>query len=134
MHEGFCWESLDCFCCKHQELPGFQELIFEDFCRFILVENIFEEVVLHSVMKDIMIGQFTALVFHIYISIRRRNCFKSEEFGLKAEEADTLGSFRFWCPCSIGAHLNENAGVLMFCLEYSVQKPLKYKNIFVPLD
>ncbi|KAF7655060.1 hypothetical protein LDENG_00061530, partial [Lucifuga dentata] len=36
------------------ELPRFQELIFEDFSRFILVENIFEEVVLHSVMKDIM--------------------------------------------------------------------------------
>uniref|UniRef100_A0A3Q1I4H6 Niban apoptosis regulator 2b n=1 Tax=Acanthochromis polyacanthus TaxID=80966 RepID=A0A3Q1I4H6_9TELE len=39
------------------ELPRFQELIFEDFSRFILVENIFEEVVLHSVMKDIMMGQ-----------------------------------------------------------------------------
>ncbi|XP_064882878.1 protein Niban 2-like isoform X2 [Oncorhynchus nerka] len=38
------------------ELPRFQELIFEDFSRFILVENIFEEVVLHSVMKDIMMG------------------------------------------------------------------------------
>ncbi|CAL8345941.1 unnamed protein product, partial [Lota lota] len=36
------------------DLPGFQELIFEDFSRFILVDNIFEEVVLHSVMKDIM--------------------------------------------------------------------------------
>ncbi|KAM9392487.1 protein Niban 2-like isoform 2-T2 [Pholidichthys leucotaenia] len=35
------------------ELPRFQELIFSDFSRFILVENIFEEVVLHSVMKDI---------------------------------------------------------------------------------
>ncbi|KAF3851643.1 hypothetical protein F7725_013415 [Dissostichus mawsoni] len=30
------------------ELPRFRELIFEDFSRFILVENIFEEVVLHS--------------------------------------------------------------------------------------
>uniref|UniRef100_A0A3Q2D546 Niban apoptosis regulator 2b n=1 Tax=Cyprinodon variegatus TaxID=28743 RepID=A0A3Q2D546_CYPVA len=39
------------------ELPRFRELIFEDFSRFILVENIFEEVVLHSVMKDIMMGQ-----------------------------------------------------------------------------
>ncbi|MBN3323853.1 NIBL1 protein, partial [Atractosteus spatula] len=39
--------------CK-EELPQFQELIFEDFSRFILVENIFEEVVLQSVMKDIM--------------------------------------------------------------------------------
>uniref|UniRef100_A0AAV2MPU7 Niban 1/2/3 domain-containing protein n=1 Tax=Knipowitschia caucasica TaxID=637954 RepID=A0AAV2MPU7_KNICA len=38
------------------ELPQFQELIFEDFSRFILVENIFEEVVLHSVMKDIMMA------------------------------------------------------------------------------
>lgn len=42
---------------KKQELPRFRELIFEDFSRFILVENIFEEVVLHSVMKDIMMGQ-----------------------------------------------------------------------------
>ena len=33
-------------------------MIFEDFSRFILVENIYEEVVLHSVMKDIMMGQF----------------------------------------------------------------------------
>lgn len=40
-----------------QELPRFQELIFEDFSRFILVENIFEEVVLHTVMKDIMMGK-----------------------------------------------------------------------------
>lgn len=31
-------------------------MIFEDFSRFILVENIYEEVVLHSVMKDIMMG------------------------------------------------------------------------------
>ncbi|XP_044051565.1 protein Niban 2b isoform X2 [Siniperca chuatsi] len=38
------------------ELPRFQELIFEDFSCFILVENIFEEVVLHSVMKDIMMA------------------------------------------------------------------------------
>ncbi|XP_051981829.1 protein Niban 2-like [Xyrauchen texanus] len=38
------------------ELPHFQELIFEDFSRFILVENIFEEVVLHTVMKDIMMA------------------------------------------------------------------------------
>lgn len=40
-----------------QELPRFQELIFEDFSRFILVENIFEEVVLQSVMKDIITGK-----------------------------------------------------------------------------
>ncbi|XP_029960798.1 niban-like protein 1 [Salarias fasciatus] len=38
------------------ELPRFRELIFEDFSRFILVESIFEEVVLHSVMKDIMMA------------------------------------------------------------------------------
>lgn len=38
------------------ELPRFRELIFEDFSNFILVENIFEEVVLHSVMKDIMMA------------------------------------------------------------------------------
>uniref|UniRef100_A0A8C8SIZ9 Niban apoptosis regulator 2 n=1 Tax=Pelusios castaneus TaxID=367368 RepID=A0A8C8SIZ9_9SAUR len=36
------------------ELPKFQELIFEDFASFILLENTYEEVVLHSVMKDIM--------------------------------------------------------------------------------
>lgn len=48
--------------CPPKELPCFQELIFEDFSRFILVENIFEEVVLLSVMKDIMMGQ--CLVCH----------------------------------------------------------------------
>ncbi|XP_071309893.1 protein Niban 2 isoform X1 [Agelaius tricolor] len=36
------------------ELAKFQELIFEDFASFILVENTYEEVVLQSVMKDIM--------------------------------------------------------------------------------
>uniref|UniRef100_H3DPY0 Niban apoptosis regulator 2b n=1 Tax=Tetraodon nigroviridis TaxID=99883 RepID=H3DPY0_TETNG len=35
------------------ELSRFQEMIFEDFSRFLLVENLFEEVVLHSLMKDI---------------------------------------------------------------------------------
>uniref|UniRef100_A0A3B4YXH0 Niban-like protein 1 n=1 Tax=Stegastes partitus TaxID=144197 RepID=A0A3B4YXH0_9TELE len=44
------------------ELPRFQELIFEDFSRFILVENIFEAVVLHSVMKDIMMAVKEAAV------------------------------------------------------------------------
>ncbi|XP_028270539.1 protein Niban 2b, partial [Parambassis ranga] len=44
------------------ELPRFQEMIFEDFSRFILVENIFEEVVLHSVMKDIMMAVKEAAV------------------------------------------------------------------------
>uniref|UniRef100_A0A672JZA8 Niban-like protein 1 n=1 Tax=Sinocyclocheilus grahami TaxID=75366 RepID=A0A672JZA8_SINGR len=44
------------------ELPHFQELIFEDFSRFILVENIFEEVVLHTVMKDIMMAVKEAAV------------------------------------------------------------------------
>ncbi|KAM6170403.1 protein Niban 2 [Rhynchocyon petersi] len=39
--------------CK-SELPRFQELIFEDFAKFILVENTYEEVVLQTVMKDIM--------------------------------------------------------------------------------
>ncbi|TSK72072.1 Niban-like protein 1 [Bagarius yarrelli] len=38
------------------ELPKFEELIFEDFSRFILVENTFEEVVLQSVTKDIMMA------------------------------------------------------------------------------
>ncbi|KFQ30091.1 Niban-like 1, partial [Mesitornis unicolor] len=37
-----------------QELAKYQELIFEDFASFILVENTYEEVVLQSVMKDIM--------------------------------------------------------------------------------
>uniref|UniRef100_A0A3B4A047 PH domain-containing protein n=1 Tax=Periophthalmus magnuspinnatus TaxID=409849 RepID=A0A3B4A047_9GOBI len=44
------------------DLPHFQELIFEDFSRFILVDNIFEEVVLHSVMKDIMMAVKEAAV------------------------------------------------------------------------
>ncbi|XP_072244692.1 protein Niban 2b [Leuresthes tenuis] len=44
------------------ELPRFQELIFEDFSRFILVDNIFEEVVLHSVMKDIIMAVKEAAV------------------------------------------------------------------------
>ncbi|XP_021117666.1 niban-like protein 1 isoform X2 [Heterocephalus glaber] len=39
--------------CK-SELPRFQELIFEDFSRFLLVENTYEEVVLQTVMKDIL--------------------------------------------------------------------------------
>lgn len=39
--------------CK-SELPRFQELIFEDFARFILVENTYEEVVLQTVVKDIL--------------------------------------------------------------------------------
>ncbi|KAG9330271.1 hypothetical protein JZ751_025945 [Albula glossodonta] len=39
------------------DLPRFRELIFEDFSRFILVENVFEEVVLQSVMKDISMGE-----------------------------------------------------------------------------
>ncbi|KAG9354474.1 hypothetical protein JZ751_001184 [Albula glossodonta] len=44
------------------DLPHFQELIFEDFSRFILVENMFEEVVLQSVMKDIMMAVKEAAV------------------------------------------------------------------------
>lgn len=44
------------------ELPHFQELIFEDFSHFILVENIFEEVVLQTVMKDIMMAVKEAAV------------------------------------------------------------------------
>lgn len=31
-------------------------MIFEDFARFILVENTYEEVVLQTVMKDILQG------------------------------------------------------------------------------
>ncbi|XP_026866700.2 protein Niban 2b [Electrophorus electricus] len=44
------------------DFPHFQELIFEDFSRFILVENIFEEVVLQTVMKDIMLAVKEAAV------------------------------------------------------------------------
>nr|XP_056716447.1 protein Niban 2 [Euleptes europaea] len=44
------------------DLPKFQELIFEDFSRFILVENTYEEVVLQSVMKDIMMAVKEAAV------------------------------------------------------------------------
>ncbi|XP_036443824.1 protein Niban 2a [Colossoma macropomum] len=44
------------------ELPKFKELIFEDFSRFILVENVFEEVVLQSVTKDIMMAVKEAAV------------------------------------------------------------------------
>ncbi|XP_076854350.1 protein Niban 2b [Brachyhypopomus gauderio] len=44
------------------DLSRFQELIFEDFSRFILVENIFEEVVLQTVMKDIMLAVKEAAV------------------------------------------------------------------------
>lgn len=43
--------------CYPQELPRFKELIFEDFSKFLLVENIYEEVVLQSVSKDIMMGE-----------------------------------------------------------------------------
>lgn len=43
--------------CSLQELPRFQELIFEDLSRFLLVENMYEEVVLQSVSKDIMMGE-----------------------------------------------------------------------------
>lgn len=35
------------------ELPRFQEMIFEDFSRFLLVENLYEEVVIQSVSKDV---------------------------------------------------------------------------------
>ncbi|KAK7143296.1 hypothetical protein R3I93_014452 [Phoxinus phoxinus] len=44
------------------DLPKFNELIFEDFSRFILVENIFEELVLQSVSKDIMMAVKEAAV------------------------------------------------------------------------
>ncbi|XP_064210526.1 protein Niban 2b isoform X1 [Anguilla rostrata] len=44
------------------DLPPFQELIFEDLSRYILVENVFEEVVLQSVMKDIMMAVKEAAV------------------------------------------------------------------------
>lgn len=45
-----------------QELPRFKELIFEDFSPFLLVENMFEEVVLQSVTKDIMMGEDCATI------------------------------------------------------------------------
>uniref|UniRef100_A0A4W6FFP1 Niban apoptosis regulator 2a n=1 Tax=Lates calcarifer TaxID=8187 RepID=A0A4W6FFP1_LATCA len=44
------------------ELPPFKELIFEDFSRFLLVENMYEEVVLQSVTKDIMMAVKEAAV------------------------------------------------------------------------
>ncbi|XP_051907115.1 protein Niban 2-like [Hippocampus zosterae] len=44
------------------ELPRFKELIFEDFSPFLLVENMFEEVVLQSVTKDIMMAVKEAAV------------------------------------------------------------------------
>ncbi|XP_051536399.1 protein Niban 2-like [Myxocyprinus asiaticus] len=44
------------------DLPKFKELIFEDFSRFILVESIFEEVVLQSVTKDILMAVKEAAV------------------------------------------------------------------------
>ncbi|KAK6305193.1 hypothetical protein J4Q44_G00239730 [Coregonus suidteri] len=46
----------------HPDFPSFQEMIFEDFSRFILVENVFEEVVLQSVTKDIMMAVKEAAV------------------------------------------------------------------------
>nr|XP_046226290.1 protein Niban 2-like [Oncorhynchus gorbuscha] len=46
----------------HLDLPRFQELIFEDFSQFILVKNVFEEVVLQSVTKDIMMAVKEAAV------------------------------------------------------------------------
>eukprot|EP00063_Salmo_salar_P009000 XP_013983835.1 PREDICTED: niban-like protein 1 [Salmo salar] len=46
----------------HPEFPPFQEMIFEDFSQFILVENMFEEVVLLSVTKDIMMAVKEAAV------------------------------------------------------------------------
>ncbi|CAF90771.1 unnamed protein product, partial [Tetraodon nigroviridis] len=44
------------------ELPRFKELIFEDFSQFLLVENLYEEVVLQSVSKDIMMAVKEAAV------------------------------------------------------------------------
>ncbi|XP_066501921.1 protein Niban 2a [Hoplias malabaricus] len=44
------------------ELPRFKELIFEDLSRFILVDNVFEEVILQSVTKDIMMAVKEAAV------------------------------------------------------------------------
>ncbi|KAG9477844.1 hypothetical protein GDO78_013038 [Eleutherodactylus coqui] len=37
-----------------KELPRYQELIFEELSRFVLVENVYEEVVLQTVMRDIV--------------------------------------------------------------------------------
>ncbi|XP_037340754.2 protein Niban 2a [Pungitius pungitius] len=44
------------------ELPRFKEMIFEDFSRFLLVGNLFEEVVLQCVSKDIMMAVKEAAV------------------------------------------------------------------------
>lgn len=64
------WKYSKLLCRFLQELPRFQELIFEDFSRFILVENIFEEVVLHTVMKDIMMGKTSFTEWDPYRSRR----------------------------------------------------------------
>uniref|UniRef100_A0A671P641 Niban-like protein 1 n=1 Tax=Sinocyclocheilus anshuiensis TaxID=1608454 RepID=A0A671P641_9TELE len=53
-------KQLSPFCSP--DLPKFKELIFEDFSRFILVENIFEELVLQSVSKDILMAVKEAAV------------------------------------------------------------------------
>ncbi|XP_038124264.1 protein Niban 2a [Cyprinodon tularosa] len=44
------------------ELPRFKEFIFEDLSSFLLVENMYEEVVLQSVSKDIMMAVKEAAV------------------------------------------------------------------------
>lgn len=71
-------EVLTVCCCEHQELPRFKELIFEDFSHFILVENIFEELVLQSVMKDIMMGQSSTVLFVLPVSTHSVTARQSE--------------------------------------------------------
>ncbi|MEQ2168064.1 hypothetical protein GOODEAATRI_010619 [Goodea atripinnis] len=55
------------------ELPRFQELIFEDLSRFLLVENMYEEVVLQSVSNDIMMGLFCVCPAVKEAAVQRRH-------------------------------------------------------------
>ncbi|KAJ8339439.1 hypothetical protein SKAU_G00362250 [Synaphobranchus kaupii] len=65
-----------------RDLPRFQELIFEDFSRFILVENVFEEVVLQSVMKDIAMAVKEAAVQRRHNLFRDSIVLKSSDLNL----------------------------------------------------
>lgn len=62
-----------------QELPRFQELIFEDFSRFLPVENLFEEVVLQSVSKDIMMGEEECKRLHHFFVTLHFKPFREEK-------------------------------------------------------
>ncbi|XP_062868172.1 protein Niban 2a [Trichomycterus rosablanca] len=72
------------------ELPKFEELIFEDFSRFILVENIFEEVVLQSVSKDIMMAVKEAAVQRRHNLYRDSIVLTNSDPNLHLLEGDTV--------------------------------------------